>query len=371
MPAPRLETHVLAMLAQQFQRWGNLLRQQDEGGETASPQSLPAAGHSSSPAITTASSAQPPAHWVKQLHSHEPPAHWLELVRQKAPGLLDGTGRGVLQARRHTPPAHVRPRPADTRPDFVASPTEAQSGMSHFSQTDAGSEHPAPRPTLTFSVSAAQPSKPSVYPAPDKHYAQPLVIHTPAPTTIARTGNHSQKWVYPSDHSDLLPPPTNDIHQVELPVKHHPSLNDEEISEPAQDRWSESPRSESGTAPGLTTNEVPPSNASVWISDNVSATSAYAFPRYDELSPLESRPTSKVEPPVEPLVPQAAFDDSATLTHSQVRDRHAEAFEGLWPELPTIDASSESDQVTFQRNWKRHERLDREQRGMGWSEPLS
>lgn len=371
MPAPRLETLVLAMLAQQFQRWGNLLRQQDEGGETASPQSLPAAGHSSSPAITTASSAQPPAHWVKQLHSHEPPAHWLELVRQKAPGLLDGTGRGVLQARRHTPPAHVRPRPADTRPDFVDSPTAAQSGMSHFSQPDAASEPPAPGPTLTFSVSAAQPSKPSLYPAPDKHSAQPLAVYTPTPTTIARTGNYSQPLGYPSDDSDLLRPPTGDIQHAEMPSKHHPSPNDEEISEPAQDRWSESPRSESATAPGLTINEAPPSNAPVWISDNVPPTSAYAFPRYDELSPLESRPISKVEPPLEPSVPQAAFDDSATLTHSQVRDRHAESFEGLWPELPTIDESSESDPVAFQRNWKRHERLDREQRGIGWSEPLS
>jgi hypothetical protein len=343
MPAPRLETLVLSLLAQQLQRWENLLRQQNENGDTPSPQPLSAAPR------------QPPDHWAKKLNSHQPPAHWVAMVRQKAPGLLDGTGRGVIQARRNALTARPQTRLLNTQPDsnppLDVVPAEAKEARVTSARPE-GEQQTVPRPTLAFSVSEATPQTTPVYPTTDRPQAQLLMVYTPGESEN--------------------PPPTAKIAQPpEAQAQRDISLRYGEAGAPAHITWSDSPRAESSPPPGLTINDMPPSASPMQEGENPPAVSAFAFPRYDEWSPLAAPPALTTESPSGLLSPSTSFPELEETSYFQAKDNQTESLEGMWPELPTPEAVSNADENGFMRVWKRRERLDREQRGMGWSEPLS
>lgn len=343
MPAPRLEPLVLSLLARQLQRWENLLRQQNEGGEETSPQSSLAA-EQASPSVEH--TVAPP---------RQPPAHWVELVRKKAPGLLDGTGRGVIQARRNALTARAQTRLLNTQPDsnppLDVVPAEAKAARVTSTRPE-GEQQTVPRPTLTFSVTEPTPQTTPIYPTTDRPQAQPLMVSTPG-------------------EGENLPPTAEIAQPPEVPTQRDPSLRYGEAGEPAHTIWSDSPRAESSPPEGLTINDMPLSASPMQGGENPPTVSAYAFPRYDEWSQLAAPSALTTESPSEFLSPPASFPESEETPYFQAKDNQTESLEGMWPELPAQEAASDADENVVMRVWKRRERLDREQRGMGWSEPLS
>lgn len=355
MRARRLKTVFRGLAARQFQTWSDLRRQQLE-------KSLPPPDHP--PAVTDAAPI-PPDHWP--LRSSGPPAHWVELVRAKAPGLLDGSARGVLQAQRK-PLAAAPPLPLQVTNDeqtavppalTVMEPPVADVGPT---SGQAGEEAAAdqPHPLLTFSVSKTPPVQPPVYRQSGKRGAQPLTVYTSSET----------------GHPAAL--------QAETPA----------APKPAQPPTYESP----GTAPQMAapesprTEALPPSELSVsetvgvygweWKTDHSPTVPVVVFPRYGELSPItrQAAPLPQTETPSQatalppsderaPAVPRAVYTDAPRAAPPAAS--RWESLEGDWPELPRLDEPGGADESSLLRAWNRRERLDREQRGVGWSEPLS
>jgi hypothetical protein len=121
-------------------------------------------------------------------------------------------------------------------------------------------------------------------------------------------------------------------------------------------------------------------NSWEWNADQPPTVPVVAFPRYGELSPLtlpakfqkagrETTPQITTPPNEgESVVPSNAYREPPSAI---ARIAEGETMEGHWPELPRSDEPEEVDESSLMRARKHQDRLYREQRGMGWSEPLS
>ncbi len=301
-----------------------------------------------------------PAHWPQP--SREPPAHWLELVRAQAPGLLDGTGRGVFQTpSRRSPLTTALPVPPETA--AASLPTARSTTASGETLTSGAvlSRQPALEPPavptgprsrrrllLQFSENTEQPVHPPVYTTPGRRRPQPLIIYSADTTTPARANSVTEP-VTPAS------PPVAAIY------------GDTTAAE--RSTWIEPPRAESVTPPTLTTSSAPAAQPVEPAANEPPSVPVTVFPRYSELAP-QPRPTVP-EPSSQPAAqqPPLTFDGTHSLSHTEYLPEPP--LEGVWASLPETADSPGTEESVISRARKRRDRLDREQRGLAWSEPLS
>ncbi len=300
-----------------------------------------------------------PAHWPQP--PREPPAHWLELVRAQAPGLLDGTGRGVFQtpSRRSQLAAAIPPAAA---PALQVTPTgkAADTGETHPAGADLprqpAIEPPAvpagPRSRrrllLQFSENTELTAHPPVYTTPGRRRPQPLIIYSPDITPPART-NSATAPVTPTSPSVAA------------------IYGDATAAE--RSAWIEPPRAESVTPPALTISSAPAAQPAEPAASESPSVPVTVFPRYSELAP-PTRPTAPA-PSSLPAAQQPHLTFNETHPLPPVKYMPEPPLEGIWPSLPESAGSPETDESVISRAWKWRDRLDREQRGLAWSEPLS
>lgn len=340
MSAPQLPAHILDALVRQFQAWADLW--------------LPEDGQPSSPAAEQPASAEntPPAHWPP--HSSGPPAHWVELVRAKSPGLLDGTARGVIRARQEVPSAAAPAPLLITPPELPAAPSglsaaETPSSPAPSSTKQDVEESPVSqaRPSLTFSVSETPTAEPPAYPPDGKWGSQPLIVQTRVDTPAAADLNMEA----PEAPVSTRPPAYERSPDAAVPV--------------AQ------PSSRADPVPPAELNESAAASPEVheWSANEVPVEPVIAFPRYGEMSAMPPQaPAAATTWPADERaagIPPTAYRSIPRGTTPIVS---WDSLEGRWPELLPLDEPPEADENSLLGVWKRRERLDQEQRGIGWSE---
>ncbi|MBI5667945.1 MAG: hypothetical protein HZC41_08035 [Chloroflexi bacterium] len=355
MSAPSRPSDLLQQLTREFRAWAD--NRQPSAGSAASVTPLAAI----EPGSTGDS---PPAHWP--LRSGSPPAHWVELVRAKAPGLLDGTLRGAIRTRT-TPPSAVPPGPLHVaNPEPTPAPPELT--VTEIPASDArpvpeagGNTAPTdqPDPSLTFSASEVPPAQPPNYPTGPKRRSQPLLVFTSA------------------ENAPPSAPPieTPAASLAALPVYEPPGAAIPTM--PLQ-----ATRAEAVPPAELNVSRAEAASAGEWRAPEPPTVPVVTFPRYGELSPLiqtttfpptagePAQRTTSFPPPAasESVAERAAYSEMLAPGRSVIQ---WETLEGYWPELPHLDEPPEADESSLLRAWTRQERLDREQRGIGWSERLS
>ncbi|HYO49499.1 MAG TPA: hypothetical protein VEW94_06575 [Chloroflexia bacterium] len=382
---------LLAALGRRLQRWGDLLirqagtRPQYKTARTRTGRAANPVAGAPGEEVEGTQPGDPPAHWLERAQSSGPPSHWLQRVREGAPGLLEGGGAVVSEgtaparhaarqtARKRSPLSEVQPRPNlrverhNAQPDGEP-PTEYERrpgrGHSHVLSKRA-EDHKGESQTAPGDVPQGMERE-----RKGGHDVRPRqsdgtpggkdLVSAPTPTSALfdqpvsqQVGGHGSASITRAPGVRLSTPPIG----LETPPRY---------------RISASPQ------PGMV-------RAGVDIPPRSVKNQATHQPRSDKHgdrtgwieTPGERKAASVIQPAQHyditsavkpPAPPRTLVGESKINTGAYRMNQEPIQVENRWPALPEEEFNEPGeDWEAMRREWERIQRLDREQRGQGWS----